>query len=181
MKELYLIKHGHADTFGYGGRDKDAPLSPLGYRIVNLLAGELQKAEVMPDIILTSPAQRAFMTTNLLAKKLGISKRKVHQEEDLYLNTYRQCLNLIERVEDKCNKLMIVSHEPAITDLFNNFLNPPLINVPAASAALIKLHTDRWADCNACETDYNGLILSGISVKQSAYHELSENAYIYDL
>jgi phosphohistidine phosphatase len=70
---LYLIRHGIAADPAPGMSDADRALTPDGVRKTTQVAVGLQKLDVTPDLILSSPLRRAEQTAHLIADVLAPS------------------------------------------------------------------------------------------------------------
>jgi phosphohistidine phosphatase len=60
MKTLFLIRHAKSSWDDTALRDKDRPLDDRGKRDAPKMGKRLAKRDVKPDLILSSPAIRAF-------------------------------------------------------------------------------------------------------------------------
>jgi phosphohistidine phosphatase len=68
---LYLMRHGIAAEPTPGTNDAERALTPEGVRKTTRVAVGLQRLDVKPDVILTSPLRRAAETARLVADVLA--------------------------------------------------------------------------------------------------------------
>src|SRR5437870_5255993 len=68
MTHLYLIRHGDYISDEQDGRTRELGLSPEGQAQTERLRDRLARTqEIRPDVFISSPAQRALETAQLLA------------------------------------------------------------------------------------------------------------------
>ena len=68
MKTLYIVRHAKSSWKNPGLADIDRPLNKRGKGDAPLMGKVLRKAGVEPDLILSSPANRAITTAEVIAK-----------------------------------------------------------------------------------------------------------------
>jgi phosphohistidine phosphatase len=116
MKDLYILRHGSAVAPGTPGiSDDDRPLTPKGVKRMQQIARGLRRLDLELDRILTSPLPRARRTAEILAGELDAEDRLEVADVLRASNDVAAIRNwLRDRTEDR---LMIVGHNPALTDL----------------------------------------------------------------
>ena len=70
MKTLFLVRHAKSSRDDPVLPDKDRPLNERGMRDASRVGEQLAKRDANPDLILSSPAQRALTTAEIVARKL---------------------------------------------------------------------------------------------------------------
>jgi phosphohistidine phosphatase len=116
MNELYILRHGIAVPHGTTGvADDDRPLTPEGELRMKQIGRGLAAIELQVDRIITSPLPRARRTAQIVAEKLDMTDR-LECSEVLRAGTSATAIRdwLRERTE---NRLMIVGHDPAFSEL----------------------------------------------------------------
>jgi phosphohistidine phosphatase len=116
MNDLYILRHGIAVEPGAAGiPDDERPLTPKGQRRMHQIARGLRRLDLKLDRIVTSPLPRARATAEIVAGELDADDR-LETAEMLRAGANAQAIQgwLRERTEDR---LMIVGHNPALTDL----------------------------------------------------------------
>jgi phosphohistidine phosphatase len=121
MSELYIVRHGIAVEPGTPDiADDDRPLTSKGERRMAEIAEALDRLDLDLERIVTSPLPRALKTAEIVADELGLST--VLEQADALrsgqsASTIRDWLRT--RAEDR---LMIVGHNPALSDLIGLLL-----------------------------------------------------------
>lgn len=132
MKRLTLVRHARAEWKHAGSADFERPLDRRGIAEIAHMSERLLSQELVPDLILTSPAVRAVQTAESIARTLGIAARRVHREERLYLASAEDLLAALQALGPSVLHAMLVAHNPGLTELARRF---------AADAALEELAT----------------------------------------
>lgn len=133
--EIYLVRHGEATERTDGIEDGVRWLTPKGRKITGKAASRLRKRRVRPDLIITSPLTRAVQTAELLAMEVG---RHGELRADAALvpdGSVEQVLELI-RNRKKVDALMLVGHEPLLSQLAAELLGRARVNALAKGGCL---------------------------------------------
>jgi phosphohistidine phosphatase len=70
-----------------------------------------------PDLIISSNAARARQTAEIFVKDLNISEKNLRLTEKLYYSSAKTILDHIYVLDDKINTVLLVGHNPGISDL----------------------------------------------------------------
>ena len=112
-----------------------------------------------PDLIISSPAKRALMTAGIIAKELDYDKSEILTDESMYFSGDRGMLKMLEGVDDRYQRVMIVGHNPAMTSLMNSLVETSVYNMPTCAIAVIGYNIASWsalrsADGNLLDYDF---------------------------
>lgn len=151
MKRLYLFRHGKSSRDDLRLSDEERPLTPKGIKKTLLVADYLKTSGIHPDLILSSPAARAFETAVLVASGLGYQKELIKIDRKIYDGYYDRMLDVIYGTSNDIASLMIFGHNPTISQLANLFLNPGIGEMDPSAVAGISFNTDRWEGIPLCE------------------------------
>jgi phosphohistidine phosphatase len=146
MLTLYLIRHAKSSWADPGLDDMYRPLNKRGKSDTLLMAKILLKRNEVPDLVVTSPAKRAFSTTKRIAKAIGLDSEKVVVDDRLYMANETDFFNVIWGVSEGSNSLMIVSHNPGLTDFANVLTGSGILNVPTCGIVRIDFDLKSWQD-----------------------------------
>ena len=116
MKTLFLIRHAKSSWDDTALPDKDRPLGDRGRRDAPKMGKRLAKRDVKPDLILSSPARRALTTAEIVAKKLDYKLKDIVVDDRLYTGAVHDPLNVIHKVGDKLERVMLFGHNPELTN-----------------------------------------------------------------
>jgi phosphohistidine phosphatase len=144
MKKLYLVRHAKSSWEEPGGSDMDRPLLEKGIKRTMKVIRFLKERAVKIDLMISSPAIRAFQTAVLVAKGIGYPEDKIRVERKIYDGYYDRILDLIYATSNEVNSLMIFGHNPTITHLANLFLHPGVDLLPTTGTICISFDTEKW-------------------------------------
>ena len=144
MKTLFLVRHAKADPPRQGLPDHDRMLNERGRRDAPEMGRRLAQRGVLPDLVLASTAARARATAHLLAGELGLPADMVRDDDRLYASAAGKLLYIIQEQEDDRNCLMLVGHNPEMSELAQHF-SRELPEMPTAAIARIDFDVASWA------------------------------------
>ena len=132
--QLYFLRHGEADWPGWSKPDDERPLTDFGNKEVRQVAKFLDRLNVNPDLIVSSPLPRALQTAEVAAEQL---KTKLRQDEALEPGFgISELSTLLKRHHSKA--LMLVGHEPDFSSVISA-LTGGFIKMSKAGMALVDL------------------------------------------
>jgi phosphohistidine phosphatase len=152
MKTLYLVRHAKSYWGDQSTPDFDRPLNNRGKRDAPFMGEVLKDKNIKPDLILSSPARRTKKTATEIAKKIGYPEKKILFNEELYEASSNILINVIEKLDEKYNSVILFGHNPGLTLLNNHISNNYLDNIP--TCGIVALQVDKkWEDVgkNSCE------------------------------
>jgi len=144
MKKLFLIRHAKSYWKDESIVDFDRPLNKRGKRNIPLMASILKKRGVMPDCILSSPALRAKNTAKFMAKGIGFTKPILYNK-NLYEATKEEIHSAIVSMDDSCEVLFLVAHNPGLNDLATHYVDFRE-NIVTCGIVEIAFDCESWKD-----------------------------------
>ncbi len=153
MKKLYLMRHAKSDWSGYYVSDFERTLNKRGKHDAPMM-GEILKEKIAPDLIVSSPAVRAKLTAEAVAEKLGYDPAKIRFEEDIYEASATELLRIVHELPDDAQEVLLIGHNPGLTDLINRFGNVRLDNLPTASLVGFAFDVAHWREIEPGMGDY---------------------------
>jgi phosphohistidine phosphatase len=162
MKTVYIVRHGKAVPAHANIADADRLLTDTGVARTCKIAEYMNESKPAIDQIITSPAERAFATSLIIADKLGIKANKVISNEKLFTGDETDVLEVIEQLDDSINSVLIVGHNPIITMVANHFANPKLESLPTTGVVSVHLDTDKWVDLKKAKVIQNFTVWPGM-------------------
>jgi phosphohistidine phosphatase len=144
-KTLVIIRHGKS-TWEYTNiSDLDRPLKEIGISNTILIAKKLVENKILPDLIISSPANRALHTAMIVARETGYKNENITINTTLYLENEDEILDMIYKTPDNINTLFIFGHNPVFTDIANFFLKNKISNLPTSGCACINFNSNEWS------------------------------------
>jgi phosphohistidine phosphatase len=112
IKHLFLLRHAKSSWDDPSLADHDRPLAPRGRAAAKRVGAYLGREQIPVALVLCSSAIRARETLDLVAPP-----GEIRVEPELYGATSIDLLELVRRVPTEIDALMLIGHEPAISDL----------------------------------------------------------------
>jgi phosphohistidine phosphatase len=98
MKTLLLIRHAKSSWKDASLPDRGRPLASRGERDAAKMSKRLSQRHLDPDLIMCSPAVRAFATARIIARGLNYERGRIAVDDRLYAASMD---TLIEVIEDR--------------------------------------------------------------------------------
>lgn len=144
MKILTLVRHAKSSWDDSGLSDRERPLNRRGERDAPVMGQRIAEHDIRPSLIITSPAVRARTTAKILAREIGYPIEFLQREDSLYLASLDDLLGAVVTQESDFNSLMVVGHNPGLTE-FANYLIPGLTNnLQTAGVVSVKVDIEDW-------------------------------------
>jgi len=151
MHILTLLRHAKSDRDPKYATDFERPLNERGRRDAPAIGRHLAALELTPDLIVSSPAERARQTAELVARGASY-KKPITWQETIYEADVEALFAVIQALPDAAEHVMLVGHNPGF-----ELTASALIGVQAAgysrgvvlstaTAAHIQLSASRWQD-----------------------------------
>jgi phosphohistidine phosphatase len=144
MKTLYLVRHAKAILENRMEKDIDRQLLEKGVKRTKTIIDFLLQKKITVDLIITSPAVRAFETARALAHALNFPLTNIKIERLLYEGDADKIGDLFYDLPQNKESLMIVGHNPSITNFANLLLPEPIDYLPTSGIVCIQFDTNLW-------------------------------------
>jgi phosphohistidine phosphatase len=149
VKRLTLMRHASAQWKDPQTADFDRPLNRRGTGEAQGMSRRLIELKLIPTLLLTSSARRAQQTANIVARELGIPARSLRSDESLYLAAAPDILRVIQMTGPRIPHLMIVGHNPGISEVANLLASSSRIQLATAAMCSLTFDTRTWSDVQA--------------------------------
>jgi phosphohistidine phosphatase len=146
MKTLYLVRHAKSEKDFKNVQDYDRPLTERGIHDANMIAELLSSKSDIPDLIITSPANRAISTALIFGKEFNMAPNKFILDDSIYEAMEKDIVNIIENTSDKYGKIMLFGHNPAFTEVCNHYITPSIENMPTSAVMRIDFDINSWKE-----------------------------------
>ncbi len=144
MKILTLLRHAKSSWKDAGLQDSERPLNSRGQRDAPVMAQRINEAGIRPSLILSSPAVRAWTTAKAIAHEINYPAEFLQQENRLYLASVRNLLKVIGEQDIAFNNLMVVGHNPGLTDFANYLMHELTDNIPTCGFVSFEIDCEDW-------------------------------------
>jgi phosphohistidine phosphatase len=144
MKTLFLVRHARSSWDDPALPDKERPLNDRGKRDAPKLAERLAKHDASPALILSSPAKRALATARIIASALDYKVEDIRVDDRLYAMGAAGLLDVIRECGDKLKSVMLVGHNPELTELAHRF-SSEITHMPTCAVAEFAFDAKSWS------------------------------------
>ncbi len=159
MKTVYYIRHAKSDWNIGGSSDFNRDITQEGAEETEKLAKlfKLKGSEI--NAILSSTAKRALRTSTIFANELNVSEKNLILKDDLYLADAEQLIEEVSLLSDKYSTVILVSHNPGLTELVNSFDGPYIDNVPTSGIVKVEFQVALWAEVSIHKGEVTDLMI----------------------
>ncbi len=148
-KQLLLIRHAKSDWGNADLTDFNRSLSKRGHSDAPEMAIRMVEKQIIPDLIVSSPALRAITTAKYFAKTWRITESKIQQENSIYEANLKSLLAMVNQLNNQVDQVAIFGHNPGLTDFSNYLSNGNIYNMPTCSIVIIDFPFENWNEISA--------------------------------
>ena len=146
MRKLILLRHAKSSWKDASLDDFDRPLNRRGKKDAPIMAHKLAMRKIKIDLTISSPANRTNETAKIFANILGCESEIIFNDK-LYEASYKAILNVINLIDDKYQNVLLVCHNPGITNLVNYISDYFIENI--STSGIVGLSTNSsWKNIN---------------------------------
>lgn len=161
-RELLLLRHGKS-RWDTGLDDIHRPLKDRGKRAAQRIGNWLLQNDLVPDLVISSPATRAIETARKACKVMAIPVKTIKQDDALYAADVTQLIQVISAIPKDRKRVLLVGHNPGLEDLLLDLAESPVERprddklLPTATLARLDMPGE-WSDPVKGMTRVRGII-----------------------
>lgn len=142
MKTLLILRHAKSSWNNALMGDHDRPLNKRGRFDAPRMGRLLRKQELTPDLIITSSAERAMTTAELVAEACGYED-EILVTRSLYHAAPEDYIEALQKLGGEHDVVMVVGHNPGMEELVEE-LTDEYERMPTAALAQVTLPINNW-------------------------------------
>ncbi|MGD8779994.1 MAG: histidine phosphatase family protein [Ignavibacteria bacterium] len=146
MKTLYLTRHAKSSWKDQSLDDFDRPLNKRGKRDAPFMGQLLKKKNILPDVLISSPAVRAYTTARTIASEIGYPPENILADKNIYEASSSELLDIINSIEDENQSAMMFGHNPGFTTLCHYLTGKDILNIPTCGIVKIEFEKNKWSE-----------------------------------
>jgi phosphohistidine phosphatase len=158
MKTLYLLRHAKSSWQNPDLDDFERPLLEKGLKRSKLIIDYLMDHDISVDLIISSPALRAQATAEIFARALNYPVDEIKKYKKLYFGDSDSYYEQFFDVPKHVNSMMLVGHNPSITNFANQFLEKKIDFLPTSGLVSISFDTDQWEKAGIAKRKVNFVV-----------------------
>ena len=143
MKTLLILRHAKSSWDDPELADIDRPLNKRGKQDAPRMGKLLRSEDLVPDLILSSPARRARKTAQEVSEESGYPG-KIEVQPDFYPGDPEAYIQALRSLADEHQRVMVVGHNPGLEELVDA-LTGESVALPTAALAQVSLPVERWS------------------------------------
>ena len=155
MKRLILVRHAKSNLNQPLVSDHERILNQSGKNEAQLIGQYLSNNQYIPSHIISSTATRTLETAHIIIERLKLTN-KIETQSLIYNSAAEKILNLIHNINNKFECVMLVGHNPTITELANHISNIKIDNIPTSGTMIIDF------ECQWKQISNNGKLIDFI-------------------
>jgi phosphohistidine phosphatase len=152
MLNLMLLRHAKSSWADTGQADPDRPLNDRGKRAAVAMGRNMASNDLVPQLVLSSPARRAKETWGLLAGELTTIPAILIATEIYDFGDGKALMECLRNKAGAARSVLLVGHNPSIERLAQNLIGTGSGKLrerleekyPTAALAVISFDLDDW-------------------------------------
>ena len=144
MKSVTFVRLAKSTKSILDIRDIDRPLNERGYQDAYKTGDRLAEMHFKADLLISSPAIRAFSTALIFADRLSHPENNIRLCKNLYETSADEYIDQISETENSVNNIMLFGHNPTISEVMSALLRMPFEDMPTTASVCIRFKIDSW-------------------------------------
>jgi phosphohistidine phosphatase len=145
-RRLTLLRHGQAQAPDSCPEDFERVLTHRGEIEAQEMASRLVKRDLIPDLILVSPADRAWATAEIIASACELEAKQIQCARELYLASPETTWGLLAHREACLSHILICGHNPGLSQIASRLgPTPEPRELQTAGIATAVWHHGDWS------------------------------------
>ena len=146
MKRLILVRHAKSSWKNPGLKDFARPLNGRGKQNAPMMGKHLLRSGVLPQVVVSSPAKRAWSTARLIASEIHFKEEKLIADPEVYEADVDTLMEIIGKFSGDWQDVMLVGHNPGLTELAEMLTDQTFGNLPTCAICCIEFAVEKWSE-----------------------------------
>ena len=172
IKTLFLLRHAKSSWNNPRLDDRERPLNRRGLRDAPLVGKFMAGLANLPELILSSPAHRAYETAKIVAAELDHDLAAIRIHDAIYEAHPADLLKIIRGIPPTVSSALLVGHNPGITSITNILAGSEIEKIPTCGFCLLRFEAETWPEISA----QSGQLLNFEYPKKFRKNEADETA-----
>jgi phosphohistidine phosphatase len=147
-RELLILRHAKSAWDTDAPTDFDRSLAKRGRKAAPRVGRYLSEQGLIPDFLVSSPAERAKETVILVCEQLDISPGEIHWDKRIYEAWTASLVDVLRECPSHARRVLIAGHNPGMETLLRYLCDRPIPFpadgklMPTAALAHLEISTD---------------------------------------
>jgi phosphohistidine phosphatase len=115
-RELWLLRHAKAEQ-NDKIEDFDRALKKRGKQAAERMGAWLQQQQLIPDVVISSPAKRAITTAIRVLKAMDAVDVAITEDKRVYAEGFERLKTVLSDCPAEAQRVLLVGHNPELEDL----------------------------------------------------------------
>ena len=144
MKTIVICRHAKSD-WSFDLPDFKRPLNSRGTKDAPRMGKLLKGYGFMPDLILSSSAERAKQTAELVAENMGYDPSRIKYNRSIYDEGTGNVISLLQVLPESVDSVMVFGHNPTQEGVVRFLLDMGgAVTMPTCAMACMELSISSW-------------------------------------
>jgi len=149
MKRVIIVRHAKSVPYGYDD-DFNRDLTDRGESDAEKIGEKLNSLGIKPDLVISSPAIRAFHTASIFCQNLGYHSAKIRKEKILYEGlTTQSFVDMLHELPESVQTVFVFGHNPTVYYLVCNLVKYFNSDMPTCSTVALDFQAEKWMEVSA--------------------------------
>ncbi len=144
MKTLFLMRHAKSSWGDANLSDFERPLNERGLSAAPLIGKIMFDRQFQPELIISSPAERAKQTA-MLVKEAAQIDGEINFDKRIYEANFPTLVQILAETGEDVESVLFIGHNPGFENLLN-VLTGAAQPMPTAALAVIDLNINNWRE-----------------------------------
>ncbi len=125
-RELLILRHAKSDWNTGALADFQRPLARRGKNDAPKVGAWLYREGLVPEHVVSSPAERARKTAEIVCKRLDYKKKNIVFDNQVYAAEVPGLLDVLARCPAAASIILLIGHNPGLEDLLRHLVGSEL-------------------------------------------------------
>ncbi|MCB8968378.1 MAG: histidine phosphatase family protein [Chloroflexota bacterium] len=144
MKSLLILRHAKSSWANSYMADHERPLNDRGKQDAPQIGQLLRQEDLVPDLIISSTAERALSTAEAVALTSGY-EAGIQTTRQLYHGGPEKYLEVIREQGGDAERVLVVGHNPTVEELVE-LLTEATEQMSTAALAHVQIDINSWQE-----------------------------------
>ena len=144
-RQLFIVRHALTHSGHHYITDKERELKHEGVAQATALGTHLAASDYKIDLIISSDAERAKSTAELIASTTHYPSDRILYKQKLYSGTLTDLIHVVREIPNTAQQVLMVGHYPTILELHNHLMNEEKPGMATCELSLAEIEVE-WAN-----------------------------------
>ena len=116
---LLIMRHAKSDWSVHTASDFERKLTDRGKRDAKKMGAWLKHQDLVPEIIVSSPAARAERTALIVSREINIDPARINRDERIYDASLEDLLKVMATHMQEARRVLLIGHNPGLETLLD--------------------------------------------------------------